>query len=65
MKDGVNHIKDIREMRNLTQQELADKIGVGVRSIRRWENGEASPDVYNALRISAVLMVNFEDIFEI
>ena len=40
--------KFIREMRNkkkMTQQELADKIGVTDRAISKWENGRGLPDI--------------------
>jgi transcriptional regulator with XRE-family HTH domain len=38
---GVNgeQIRDARERRGWTQQELADEVGVGVRTIGNWENG--------------------------
>ena len=40
--------KIIREMRNekkMTQQELAEKIGVTDRAISKWENGRGTPDI--------------------
>ena len=40
--------KFIREMRNkkkMTQQELAEKIGVTDRAISKWENGRGLPDI--------------------
>lgn len=36
-------IKDARERAQLTQQELASKIGVGMRTIGNWERGETVP----------------------
>ena len=38
-KAGQN-IKELRVKNNLTQSELASKIGVSVASIRRWEKGK-------------------------
>lgn len=36
-------LKQLRESLDLTQEELASVMGVGVRSITRWENGYREP----------------------
>ena len=38
-------IREMRNKNNLTQQELADKIGVTDRAISKWENGRGLPDI--------------------
>ncbi len=58
-------IKYYRELRNMTQKELADCLGTNVRNVRRWENGESIPNVVEALKIAKVLEVPFKDIFEV
>ena len=61
--------KFIRELRNekeMTQQELADKIGVSDRAISKWENGRGMPDISlliplsNALNITVLELLNGE-----
>ena len=61
--------KFIRELRNekeMTQQELADKIGVSDRAISKWENGRGMPDIgfliplSNALDITVLELLNGE-----
>lgn len=37
-------LRDLRKEKNLTQAELAEKLGVSNRSISRWENGMTMPD---------------------
>jgi transcriptional regulator with XRE-family HTH domain len=37
-------LKTLRREKNLTQTELAEKLGVSNRSISRWENGITMPD---------------------
>ena len=52
-------------MRNLRQEELAQRAGVGIATVRRFEKtGTAS--IENVLRIATVLSVEraFEDLFE-
>ena len=38
-------ILELRREKNMTQQELADKIGVTDRAISKWENGRGMPDL--------------------
>lgn len=38
-------IAELRKERNLTQKELAEKIGVTDRAVSKWENGRGMPDV--------------------
>lgn len=41
---GIN-IKRIRLERNLTQEEIANHIGVSAQSVSKWERGEGYPDI--------------------
>lgn len=38
-------IAELRKEKNLTQEQLAEKLGVTSKSISRWENGKTMPDV--------------------
>lgn len=61
-------IKQIREKRNLTQAQLADRIGVSSKTISKWETGKGLPDVSllqplaQALNISVIELMNGEQI---
>ncbi len=37
-------IKDLRKEKELTQQDLADMLGVTNRAVSKWENGLSLPD---------------------
>lgn len=39
----MNRLKELRKVMGLTQEELADEIGVSKITILRWENGERVP----------------------
>ena len=43
-KIGV-FIHELRKENNLTQEQLAEKLGVSNRSVSRWENGATLPDI--------------------
>ena len=59
-------IRQLRETRNLTQQELAQKIGVSSKTISKWETAKGLPDVSllqplaQALNISVIELMNGE-----
>ena len=38
-------VKKLRTEKRLTQEELADRLGVSVQTVSRWENGVNYPDV--------------------
>lgn len=48
-------IKERREELNMTQQELADKMGVSRIAVVHWEQGEALPRAGKLKKLSEVL----------
>lgn len=38
---AMNRLKELRKEKKLTQKELAQNIGAGLRTIQTWENGES------------------------
>jgi transcriptional regulator with XRE-family HTH domain len=61
-------IKQLREQRNLTQAELAERIGVSSKTISKWETAKGLPDISllqplaHALGISVIELMNGEQI---
>lgn len=50
-----NDYKRIRNKLNLTQQEFADLIGAGMRTVVRWEKGESKPGPKKRQSLSLLL----------
>lgn len=64
MKDVVvNHVQEFRLKNNLTQEDLADEVGVTRQTIIAIEKGNYSPSVLLALKIAKSLKARVEDIF--
>ena len=61
-------IKQLREHRNMTQAELAEKIGVSSKTVSKWETAKGLPDITllqplaQALGISVIELMNGEQI---
>lgn len=61
-----NHVRRFRrQLHDMTQQELADRIGVTRQTVLSIERGRYNPSVGLALRIAAVFGVPVESLFEI
>ena len=51
-------IKDLRKSRGLTQEELAEKIGVTAQAISKWENESGMPDLSQIVPLAHVFGVS-------
>ena len=51
-------IKSLRLEKNMTQQELAEKIGVTARAISKWVNGRGMPEISLLIPLSDVLGIS-------
>lgn len=59
MKFG-ERLKNFREQKNLTQEELASLSGISARSIQRYENGTNRPRVEAAEKIAKALDIQVD-----
>ena len=51
-------LKEVRKIRKLTQQELAEKTGIPVTSIAHFESGSRKPSLENFYKLIVVLNVS-------
>jgi putative transcriptional regulator len=57
-------IKAIRESKGLKQIFVADKVGVSQQQLSDWERGKAYPRIDRAYKLSEVLNVRIEELYE-
>ena len=55
-------IAELRKEKDLTQKDLAEKIGVTDKAISKWENGRGMPDVSLLRKISEVLGITVNEL---
>ena len=63
MSLGAN-IRQKREERKLTQEQLADKLRVTFQAVSSWERDEYKPDTDNLIRLSEILDVSVSSLVE-
>lgn len=56
------YLKKLREMNLLTQDEVAEKLGVTRQAISKWENEKTYPDIENIKCLSELYNVMVDDI---
>ena len=55
-------IQIFRKQNNLSQEELAEKMGVARQTISKWELGETSPDLLQAKKLSQIFSVSLDEL---
>jgi putative transcriptional regulator len=64
--DGLkNTLKEARARHNLTQQDLAERIGVSRKTINTIENGVFVPSTVLALKLARAFKTTVEELFEL
>jgi putative transcriptional regulator len=61
----LNQLRHYRRLADITQQELADRIGVTRQTILSIEKGKYTPSVALALQLAEALSVRVEDLFQL
>lgn len=59
-----NQIRELRALKNITQQELADKVGVTRQTVIAIEQDKYSPSLETAFKVAGVLGVPIEQCFQ-
>jgi len=60
--DLGNQIHILRKKHNLSQEQLAEQVGVARQTISKWELGETSPDIKQAQTLSQILNVSLNEL---
>ncbi len=63
-KSFGRNVQKYRKYRNLTQEKLAELVGVDVTSISAVETGKYFPSADNLVKIVEILQIQFADLFE-
>lgn len=61
----ITNLKSVRETRGMTQQELADRIGMRRETILHLENNRYNPSLEMALKIAQVFDLRVEELFQL
>lgn len=57
------NIRQFRKTMNLTQEELADKLGVSFQAVSKWENAQSAPDISLLPLLAEIFRCTIDDLF--
>ena len=57
-----DNLKALRKADNISQERLAEKVGVSRQSVSKWENGEAYPEMSNIVALCTVFRCEITDL---
>ena len=58
-KDNLIHLRKIKQ---LTQEDVADKVGVSRQAVAKWESGETVPDLEKCRLLAELFGVTLDDL---
>ena len=57
-------LKELRRERGLTQEDLAEEVGVARRTVSRWETGRSLPDLDLLPRLAELYQVDLRELLD-
>lgn len=60
--DFSEKLKEIRKNKGLSQEQLAEKIGVSRQAVTKWETGKGLPDVENIVIIAEIFKTTLDEL---
>jgi len=61
----ANRLAEFRKANKLSQEDLAEKIGVSRQAISKWERSEASPDTDNLILLARLYKISLDELLDI
>lgn len=60
----ANRLVNLRKANNLSQEALAEKLGISRQAVSKWERAEASPDTDNLILLSRLYGVSLDELLK-
>lgn len=56
------NLYNLRKLHKLSQEQVADRLGVSRQAVAKWETGETAPDIHNCLALARLYDVSMDDL---
>ena len=60
--ETANRLYELRKQKGLSQEELAEKLGVSRQAVSKWERSEASPDTDNLIALAKIYDLTLDEL---
>ena len=61
----ANRLVALRKQNNLSQEALAEKLGISRQAVSKWERAEASPDTDNLIALAKLYHISLDELLKI
>jgi len=58
----ANHLTELRKSAGLSQEALADRLGISRQAISKWERAEAAPDTENLIALAKLYNISLDEL---
>lgn len=59
-----NHLMQARKKAGLSQEAVAEKLGVSRQTISKWETDETVPDIYQSKKLAKLYHLSLDELIE-
>lgn len=56
----ASRLAELRQMQGLSQEALAERLGVSRQAVSKWERGESSPDTDNLIALASLYNISLD-----
>lgn len=56
------NLYNLRKLHKLSQEQVADRLGVSRQAVAKWESGETAPDIHNCVALAKLYDVSVDDL---
>ena len=63
--ETASRLVALRKENNLSQEALAEKLGISRQAVSKWERAEASPDTDNLIALARLYHVSLDELLQI
>ncbi|MBQ2954187.1 MAG: helix-turn-helix transcriptional regulator [Clostridia bacterium] len=60
--ESANHLAELRRAHGLSQEDLAEQLGVSRQAVSKWERAESSPDTDNLIALAQLYGVTLDEL---
>lgn len=59
-----NHLSDARKKKGMSQEEVAEKLGISRQTVSKWETDETLPDIRQSKRLAVLYGLSLDELVE-
>ena len=58
------NLRNLRKVKGLSQQQLADKLNVSFKTISHWKLGYSEPSLFLLIKLKEILNASYEELLD-